>query len=384
MRIIIFGNCLQNTVGLVRSVGETGRKVSLLIEPCKKSDCFIKHSKYVEDIQFLDKLEDAIPTLISDYSNEREKSVILCGSDPTISLLDANYNVLKDFFFVFNANGVQGRINKYLNKANSFVLAEKHGLPLIKTWYLTKGDIIPDDIVYPCIAKGNNSVISGKWDIHICHEKKDLSVCLRDGVEYLVQEFIQKDFEISMTGLSINHGKDILIPGVIRKVREDFVRMGEYLRLDSCDMYPEINYQGIKDVIAEIGYDGIFSVDMIVKNGVYYFLETNLRNDGLAYMYTAAGANLASLWIDYLTGDICADQLSNVTINSPFFLMHENDLYNILEGKVSVWQWIKDFHRSDAFFVMNWKDPLPFVFSTLIHVRQFVKKILRKIFCFAN
>lgn len=36
MRLIIFGNCLQNTVGLVRSLGEEGNKVTLLIEPCKK------------------------------------------------------------------------------------------------------------------------------------------------------------------------------------------------------------------------------------------------------------------------------------------------------------------------------------------------------------
>lgn len=380
MRLIILGNCLQNTVGLVRSLGEQGNRVILLIEPCKKSDCFIRFSKYVEKIHYLTRMEEAINVLLENYSNENEKSAVFCGSDPTISLLDANYDKLKDHFHIFNANNTQGRINEYLDKNKTFILAEKYGLPLIKTWRITGGESIPDDIIYPCITKGDNSVVSGKWDIHVCNSKEELAECLRDGVTYLVQEFVKKDYEVSMTGISINHGKDIIIPGVIRKVREDLVRMGEFMRLDDCTVYPHIDFDGIKKLIENIGYEGIFSVDMLVKDNIFYFLETNLRNDGLAYIYTAAGANLANLWVKYLKNKITLEQLTNVKINTPFFLMHENDMYNIIEGKVSIWQWMKDFRKSGAFFIMNAKDPMPFIVSTWIHVRQFSKMLLRKVF----
>lgn len=380
MKLIILGNCLQNTVGLVRSLGENGHKVTLLIEPCKKSDCFIKHSKYVEKIHYLNCLDEAIAILLDNYSDAYDKSVIFCGSDPTISLLDANYDKLKEYFYIFNANGIQGRINEFLDKKNTFKIAEKNGLPLIKTWMIKGGEQIPDDIIYPCITKGDNSVVSGKWDIHICQNKQELSLCLRKDVVFLVQEFVQKDYEISMTGLSINHGKDIIIPGVIRKIREDLVRMGEYMRLDSCSLYPGIDFDAIKKLISDIGYEGIFSVDMLVKGDTFFFLEINLRNDGLAYMYTAAGANFPSLWVKYLLGELGPEQLTEVQIRTPFYLMHENDMYNIIERKVGFWQWLRDFHRSGAFFIMNRKDPLPFVFSTLIHVRQFFKLILRKVF----
>ena len=101
MRLIIFGNCLQNTVGLVRSLGEEGNKVTLLIEPCKKSDCFIRFSKYVEKIHYLNSMEEAIDVLLTNYSNKPQKSAIFCGSDPTISLLDANYDKLKKYFYIF-------------------------------------------------------------------------------------------------------------------------------------------------------------------------------------------------------------------------------------------------------------------------------------------
>lgn len=380
MKFIVFGNCLQNTVGLVRSLGEVGYKVTLLLEPCRKSDCFIRFSRYVEKIHYLDTMEDAISVLLENYTNEETKSVVFCGSDPTISLLDANYNKLKDFFYIFNANDSEGRVNKYLDKSNTFLLAQKYGLPLIRTWEVVGGKSIPDDIVYPCITKGDNSIVSGKWDIHICKNQQELSSCLRCGVKYLVQEFIQKDYEISMTGLSINHGEHVIIPGVIRKVREDLVRMGEYMRLDSCELYPNVNFDGIKKLISDIGYEGIFSVDMLVQGDKCYFLETNLRNDGLAYIYTAAGTNYPALWVDYLTGRLSGQTLNKVSVKTPFFLMHENDMYNIIEKKVGVFQWIKDFFRSDAFFIMNIKDPLPFIVSTLIHVRQFCKMILRKCF----
>ena len=380
MKLIVFGNCLQNTVGLVRSLGEQGNKVTLLMEPCRKSDCFIRFSKYVEKIHYLGSIEEAIDVLLSNYSDEKEKSVVFCGSDPTISLLDANYDKLKDYFYIFNANNKQGRVNEYLEKNNTFTLAEKYGLSLIKTWKIVGGEDIPQDVIFPCITKGDNSVVSGKWDIHICNNREELGMCLRKGVKYLVQEFIKKDYEISMTGLSINHGKYVIIPGVIRKIREDLVRMGEYMRLDDCSTYPYINYEGIKKIIAEIGYEGIFSVDMLVKDNKFYFLETNLRNDGLAYIYTAAGANFATLWVKYLENKLTPENLANISVKTPFFLMHENDMYNIVEGKVFLWQWMKDFHKSGAFFIMNWRDPMPFIVSTLIHARQFGKLILRKLF----
>ena len=38
MKVIIFGNNLQNTLGLIRSVGMKGYEVILLLEPIKKSD----------------------------------------------------------------------------------------------------------------------------------------------------------------------------------------------------------------------------------------------------------------------------------------------------------------------------------------------------------
>ena len=55
-------------------------------------------------------------------------------------------------------------------------------------------------------------------------------------------------------------------------------------------------------------------------------------------------------------------------------------MYNLVKGKVSLWQWIKDFHKTKAFYIANSKDPMPFIVSTWIHVRQLGKMVLRKCF----
>ena len=37
--------------------------------------------------------------------------------------------------------------------------------------------------------------------------------------------------------------------------------------------------------------------------------------------------------------------------------MHEDDLYNLFEGKVSLFQWLKDFHNAEEYDNMasfNW------------------------------
>lgn len=377
-RIIIVGNCLQNTVGLVRSIGEKGEKVDLIFEPCKRSDCFIKFSKYIRKIHYLDKIEDLISYLQSNYSDNSEKHTILVGSDPLIRLLDEHYDVLKDNFNIFNA-GSQNRISFFLDKTNTFPIAEESGLSLIPTVIVSNKKDISDKINYPCFVKGENSTESTKADIKICDSRIELEDFIRDGVTYLVQDYIKDDFELNIVGLSTDHGNNVIIPGGIKKLRKDLVRMGEFMELNDLNKYEGLDIDSIKRFVKNLGYEGIFSIEFLCKGSTYYFLEINLRNDGLGYILTAAGANFPYMWHQYVNR-LPINDGKPIHIKSPFYVMHENDLYNIIEKKISFIQWFKDFQRTDAFLIMNIKDPLPFIVSTLIHIRQATKKVLRKIF----
>ena len=377
-KIIVFGNTLVNTMGLIRSVGKTGRKVDLLMEPCIKGRCFVQHSTYVERVHWLNRMDEALEVLHNVYWNEPEKPIILCGGDPAICLLDAHYDELKEHFCIFNANGEQGRINFFMDKSNQFPVAEKCGLNLIKTWHVRGGDDIPCDMPYPCLIKGNNSTSSTKGDMCVCKNREELCAKLRQGVDYLIQEYIEKDYELDIVGFSWKHGEDVFIPAVVRKIRDYLNRQSVYIRLDDIRDYPTLDVDAIKRFVSAVGYEGIFSLEFLCKGDKYYFLEANLRNDACCYVYTAARINYPNLWIQYAAGGLIDEDSIVKKMHTPCYLMSENDLYDIVEGKVSLWQWLKDLHRTDAFFVLDFSDPLPFIYSTWIHAKQACKKALRK------
>ena len=339
-KVIVFGNTLFNTMGLIRSIGENGIPVILMLEPCRKSDCFVRFSRYVKKVHWLRKMEDALDVLRREYWDEPARPVILCGSVP---------------------------------------LAERCGLNLIKTWRVKAGGEIPEDISYPCLIKGNNSTTSTKGDMHVCGNEEELRSNLHDGVDYLLQEYIERDYELDIVGLSINHGKDVYVPAAVRKIRDTLTRQSVYIRLDDITTYSSLQPEWIESLVREIGYEGIFSVEVLCRGDKHYFLEMNLRNDACCYLYTAGGVNYPLLWVLCNGGKKLAEQKAVIEVKAPVYLMHENDLYNLWEGKVSLREWLKDFWRSDAFFVMNWRDPLPFIVSTLIHFRQMCKKIVRGI-----
>lgn len=376
-KTIIIGNPLANTYGMARSLKKQGREVILILEPSRFDT--IKYSRYVDKIHKVEKLDDIIPTLLNNYGNEPNPPVLFCGSDTTISLIDNNYDLLKDRFVFFNA-GKQGLINCYMNKCGTFPIAEKHGFSIIKTWVIKQKDSIPNDIVYPCLIKGNNSTKSTKQDMAICSNLDELKQSLKDGIEYLVQEYIQKEYELDIIGLSCNHGENVLIPAVVRKIRDELQRQSCYFRLDDIRDYPDLNVDKLKEFIHELKYEGIFSIEVLAYGGKYYFLEANLRNDGCAWVYTAAGINYPHLWALYGEKQLDTENMEQLKASTPLFLMSQDDIYNLIEGKVSFIQWLKDFHKAGASFNAYFKDPLYTLMDLSIHVKQGLKLVLRKCF----
>ena len=142
----------------------------------------------------------------------KKKSLfVLTSDDQMTSLLDKNYNLLKDKFIFYNA-GEEGRITKYMKKDEIMSLAVECGLNVAKSWKL-KDKTIPKDIVYPALTK---ALISTKdnWkdDSYVCYNEKELQDALNkiEAEEILVQEYIIKKNELCYDGYSCNKGKSVL------------------------------------------------------------------------------------------------------------------------------------------------------------------------------
>lgn len=373
--VIIFGSPLRTTMGIIRSLHGQGYYIVVLLEPCERKFTTMQFSRLIDKLHFLDKLEDGLE-IIQQYKSSDYKLPILFSSDSSILLLDRHYDQLKNDFHFFNA-GEQGKVNTYLDKINTFPIAEESGLTLIKSWLVNDIHCLPKDITFPCLTKGNNSTASDKSDMHICQNMSELKSCLREGVEYLIQEYIMKEYELDFVGFAYNHGKDIYIPAVVRKIRDDLFRQSVYIRLDDIKDYTNFDTAIIRRLLKKIGYEGIFSIETIYSKGKYYFLEINLRNDGCQWIYTAAGINYPLLWIKYGEGKLDDKMLSEIKFKTPFYLMAQDDVYNMLEGKVSLLKWLRDWWKSDTSFSPGIKDPLPYAVGFYIHLRQLCKKVIR-------
>ena len=379
VKIFVFGGSHYNTLGLIKSLGKEGYPIYVFLEHCNWESCDLRLSKYIKKLYHLNSLEDSLSILKAEYWNEKERPIVLCASDASICFLDKHYNILKDKFCIFNSKEQQGEINRLMEKINTFPIAERSGFSVIKTWRVNSKSQLPDNITFPCLIKGNSSVTSLKTDMAKCENWEDLNENFHEGIDYLVQEYIEKDFEIDVVGFAYNHGKNCIVKGAVRKIRDDLQRQSVYIRLDNLEEYSSKISVFISKYIAEIGYDGIFSIELLAKDDKFYFLENNLRNDGNGYLYTAAGINYPLCWVKYCTGTLNQDYVNKLNLKTPFYLMQMYDIYNMFEGKVSLFKWIKQAITADAYYVLDIHDIKPFIHSFFICSRQFLKKLFRKI-----
>lgn len=374
--VIVIGSNHHNTLGLIRSLGEKNLIVDVILEPSNLQFCNLRFSKYINKIHYLNNLNE-IEDKLNYYRRKSCNNIVLCGSDQAVAYFDAHYDELKDNFIFFNA-GEKGRINFLLNKSNTFPIAEKYGFNIIKTWIIIDKDRLPNDITYPCFIKGNNSIHSSKSDISVCQNEAELKESLHNGAEYLVQEYIIKEHELDIIGFAFNNGNKVIIPGAVRKIRDYTESQSNYIRLDNIKLYPEFKHMDIEGFIRELGYEGIFSIEVIYNKGKYYFLEINLRNDGACWIYTAAGINFPYLWFLYANNRLEKCELENIKIKKSLYLMQLDDLRNIFKNRVTFLQWVKDFFKTRCFFVLNRKDIKPFIYQCYIPVRQLLKKLSKK------
>lgn len=356
-QIIVIGTNHHNTLGIIRSLGEEGLS-PIVVLPNFKSN-FVTKSRYLNKVIKFDKISDVIDILLRDYVNETNKTIVICAEDASISMIDNHYDLLKDKFLLPNAKE-QGRINYFLNKDNMRELAVKVGLTIPKSWYLKNGNTLPTDIQFPCISKPCSSIVGNKAEICINNNIAELKVNTASDKDFIIQLFIEKDYELNMVAMTYNHGNDFIIPGVIRKIREYPVNSGSssFSVLDDYKIYPEIDIEKIKAFVREIGYEGLFSVEFVVRDSIAYFLEINMRNDGNGYVPTSMGVNLHYLWCKYLVGESIVVPSG---LNTPHYFMADiRDWVHIVKGRVGIIQWLKDQRKTSCYLLYNKKDKKPF------------------------
>ena len=108
------------------------------------------------------------------------------------------------------------------------------------------------------------------------------------------------------------------------------------------------------------------------KDGIDYFLEINLRNDGNAYCVNSAGVNLPYIWSYYQVFRELPKKPTSIS-KAVYFIPDFNDL-KIAIHEIGLFKWIKQFREAQSHSIYNKKDMGPFWFE----FRRQCKRVLKQ------
>lgn len=381
---IVFGQEHANTLGIIRSLGESG-SVRIIAVIGNNKLKFASKSKYINDLFEFNEIEEGLNLIIDKFSGQTKKPYIFVTDDVIASLIDLNYDKLKNDFIVFNA-GQQGRITYLMNKKVQAELAESVGLTCIKTTEICPSNFTEfDKISYPVFIKCEDSLKYGwKKNAKICETEQELKTALEESTcdKLLMQPYIIKKNEMGLQGVSLNHGEDIIICGNI---------MYNYLLPNSYSPYQtlynfddEAMLKKINALLESMGYEGLFEIEFIVDEiDNKYFCEVNFRSSAWNYSTTAAGMSMPNMWIDFNEDSSKISLYNKPQIPDNFTVMSEfNDLKTrVLNGKgkdygISFGKWLKEKRKTNCLYFKNKKDMRPYrayIFGSL-KSRIFKKK----------
>lgn len=373
---IIIGGNHHNTLGVIRALGYKGIQ-SLVVLVTDENDPFVSFSKYILKSVLLKSKQEIVPYLLNYAKGIDNKIVIISCADYVTSELDNAFDALKDSYFLPTSNK-QGVCNHYMKKDIMVKLAQKVGIKCPKSWVVDDGnDANVAEMSIPCIVKPLASIYGSKAEIKIIRDKKTLYSYLKKNkdLRFIIQEFIDKDFEYQLIGCSLNHGEEIVIPGYSKCIRPCFGTNTGFLEYKpfedfTCDL------EACKDYIKSIGYQGLFSMEYLRdKQGNDYFLEINMRNDGNGICVTGAGVNLPYIWYQYCVGGNYKKEISN-KVEDIFVMPEFDDIMLLLKGRVSLAVWLKDYRRTSTFMEYSDKDPKPYY----VRRKRFIKHLFCKLF----
>lgn len=349
---IIIGDSFNNTLGLIRSLGEANIDITLFLVGETDRLCVAK-SRYLrgKKIFRIEKVEECLP-LLRQIADGLKSQMIICTNDVAAQFIDKHEPELSQSYIT----PMQGRqLGNLMNKDVQCRLAEECGFTVPKSFVYKRGDEFPENLNYPILLKPDNSNSGEKSDIHICKTYNDVKDSLRQSSscqKFIVQEYIEKEYELNLIGVSTGHG--VYVPGGIRKIRHyptiySPCSFGLYISVNKIN----IDITPIVKFITRVGYHGPFSVELLHKGDKNYFMEVNFRHDGLAYTATASGVNLPALLFKPSSNEI------SMQVRDIYMMDLSIDFCHVKDGDLSLKDWIKDFRKTGCFLNYNKKDKQP-------------------------
>lgn len=368
---VVVGHDHQNTLGVIRSLGEGGIRVKAVI----LSDggfCSTAHSRYIDEAIVI-RSSELIGTLLRLGEQRGDRvPLIPCGDDTAAPIARA-YDRLEGLYILPSA-GDGSNMLRLMNKMDMLEAAREAGLN-VPNWVSLGQEEFPEleqlckALRFPCILKPIDLLPGGTFEFRILQTMDELlgsmDYITKNCQSVIVQEYILKIGEYGVNACRLHRSGETVFCGVIEKKRFSQASLGSTtagtIRPDGhglCD--------AARRFVEHIDYRGIFDMEFITDGKDFYFVEMNFRNGGYGYACTKAGRNLPAVWAAEACGASIEAELQK-PLCPTFFINESADLQNVRAGNVSVVTWLWDVLRADAHMYINRRDMKPLL-----------KKITRK------
>lgn len=368
---VVVGSDHQNTLGVIRSLGEGGIRVKAVILSDHKC-CPTALSKYIDEV-FVISFQEMVDVLVRIGTESTGKvPLIPCGDDVAVPVAQA-YDVLSQWYILHKTSDGSDMLH-LMKKTAMLETARKLGLHVPEWVTLLEQDYVHIEqrcahLKFPCIVKPVGLKPGGVFEFHIVHCMNELLsieeyIC-NNCKSVIVQQYIQKTAEFGVNACRLYHSGETIFCGVIEKERFSQASLGSTTVGTICTDPHNLCEQARK-FVEGIDYRGIFDMEFITDGKEYYFVEMNFRNGGYGYACTKAGCNFPAIWVCEALKTNWDRFLSN-PVKTTFFINESADLQNVRAGQCSIFRWFFDVMRAKAHMYINRKD-----------MRPFWKKVLKK------
>lgn len=390
-RVIVIGNSYSTRLGVIRAVAPLGCEVTIIHIGFFGSDCPSKpidgYSKYVKEVLYFDRQEGEkglVKLLLEKCRVAGQKPVIIPTSDFSSFAIDDEE--LKKHFAIPYINKAISSVGYWMDKAHQKELALSVGLNTAGSVVVErtgKDFLIPDGIKYPCFTKPVSSFGAGKKCQRRCNNPKELKTVLaiankNNITKVLVEDFINISHEYAVLGFS--DGKNVVIPGIIKFIKESKTHKGIAL---AGEVLPVAGFEDLmskfSDFIRQMGFVGIFDIDFLESDSVFYFDEMNIRIGGSGTAILNAGINLPAMFVKAMYGERTDDMPQAVT-QSATFVNEKMALDDFKEGKMSLREYRRLLTSADILFIKDATDVAPYnefekqVKTQLYNYKRIVKR----------
>lgn len=359
---LVIGGNHQNTLGVIVALGRKGIRPNVIIIGSELVSSFVLTSRYVKEGYICNDETNFVTTVNHILSSTQNNVVAIACSDDAAVMLDNNYMKFQDNL-IYPSLLHKGELSSWMNKTKQTSAANFIGLDVPKSWFVNDNSI-PNDIVYPCLAKPLTSVQNGKKGFCKCSNEEELLKYISEksyNKSFQLQQYIDKEYEFQFLGCSLNNGEEIYIPGRTHIETTTGYNNLVFLKFDNYE--PEFNELVVKTkkFIKLLGYSGLFSVEfMRGQDGKDYFLEMNCRNDGNGIAVTSSGTNLPYIWHLAAGGGDYYSEMNSSSVKTTYMMPEVSFLLSMFNGEVSFRDWFSDMRRTTCYLTRFKDDKKPF------------------------